>query len=114
MDALYFMVMLIGVAALALWSVLPEEGKMARWWWPFDMRETRPAQVEAAEEAGRLSAPGSPPEVRRGATRQAGGSATPAPPSAATPARGMAASWRDRRQAPPPPGAAKRAGRRAP
>lgn len=111
MDALYFMVMLIGVAALALWSVLPEEGKMARWWWPFDMRETRPAQVEAAEEAGRLSAPGSPPEVRRGATRQSGGSA---PPSAATPARRMAASWRDRRQAPPPPGAAKRAGRRAP
>jgi len=113
MDALYFMAMLIGIAALAVWSVLPEQGKMARWWWPFDMLEARPAQAEAAEEAGRRGAPGSPPEVSRGTMRQAGSNRTAEPLPPAAPARGMAPSWRDRRQATPLPGPTNRAGRHA-
>lgn len=113
MDALYFLAMLIGIAALAVWSVLPEDGQMARWWWPFDMREGRPAQAEAAEEAGRRGMPGSRPEVRRPATRQGLGTDEPRAAPAA-PARGVAASWRDRRQVTPSHATGSRSGRRAP
>lgn len=46
MDAIYYLTMLIGIAWLAVWSVLPEESPLQRWWWPFDMTtpETRPPE----------------------------------------------------------------------
>ncbi len=114
MDALYFLAMLIGIAALALWSVLPEDGQMARWWWPFDMRETQPVRTEAAEDAGRRGTTGPRPVVRRTATRQGGGGRTDEPRAApAIPARGGAVAWRDRRQV-TPLGATSPSGRRAP
>jgi len=73
MDAFYFLAMLIGIAWLAVWSILPEGSRLSRWWWPFDMEGSPPqpaAMTEASpprEEPRRRTAP-SPREEPRGRT----------------------------------------------
>lgn len=48
MDALYFLAMLIGIAWLAVWSILPLS-RRARMWSPFDMRtESENATLDLA------------------------------------------------------------------
>ena len=69
MDYLYFVAMLVGVAWLAVWSILPkpysDEG-----WWPFDMVEDGASQGAAGTaraEGRRLGARGgrgAPPSWR--------------------------------------------------
>jgi hypothetical protein len=79
MSSFLFLAMLIGVAWLCAWSVLPQDGKRPLAWWPFDMRD--PAAAPAREEE-----PG-----WRG-RRPSGEAPEPAAP------RARVKSWRDRRQ----------------
>jgi hypothetical protein len=49
MDTIYFLAMLVGIAWLAVWSVLPADRKIGGWW-PFDMKEpgATPRNADAA------------------------------------------------------------------
>lgn len=51
MDTIYFVLMLCGVAWLAVWSVLPADRKIGGWW-PFDMVEpgAPPPESDAAPQ----------------------------------------------------------------
>lgn len=88
MQTGYFILLLIGFAWLALWSVQPKPSSK-RGWWPFDMR----ADLDStAETASAEAIPG----------RRRGAAAQPADPVAnpvADAAPGQAA-WRQRRALP--------------
>mgnify|MGYP001168732884 CR=1 FL=1 len=82
MQGAYYLAMLIGVAWLCIWSIVPEPYR-SRAWWPFDMRG----------EAD--SAPGSDDDGRR---RPAGAAAPAADLQHALPEPRSAQSWRLRRE----------------
>lgn len=75
MDAVYYVAMLVGVAWLAIWSILPE-AYAGKGWWPFDMAEDNgpPRQADIT-----LRAPRREPDAPAG--------------------RGTRSSWRDRTSA---------------
>lgn len=54
MNTLYYLTMLLGVAWLMIWAILPPEYR-GKGWWPFDMRdgETPGRPVESASGAAR-------------------------------------------------------------
>jgi hypothetical protein len=81
MSSFLFLTMLMGVAWLCVWSVLPQDGKRPLAWWPFDMRDPAaapPREEEPGWRGRRLE--GEPPEPTARLVR--------------------AKSWRDRRQLP--------------
>lgn len=52
MESFYYSAMLIGIAWLAVWSVLPDDRARTRWWWPFDMLDVVHDRSPAPDPAG--------------------------------------------------------------
>lgn len=94
MESVYYLVMLLGVAWLCIWSIVPEPYRR-QLWWPFDMRDD-------AEDGGHDGASIDTPKGPR--RRDAGGTPAdiPAAPAAdlqhALPQSRPAQSWRLRRE----------------
>jgi len=96
MQSLYYLAMLLGVAWLAVWSILPPE-RRGIGWWPFDMRDGGEVQGGAHTDA-RDRRDGTP--TRHRAQRTQGHDNAAQVPEVKHPAhdRGAAQSWRARRE----------------
>lgn len=101
MESVYYLVMLLGIAWLCIWSIVPEPYRR-RLWWPFDMRDDADG---ATDKSGDNPADARPARLRRngtGGTRD-GASTTPAADlQHALPKPRPAQSWRVRREQAPP------------
>jgi hypothetical protein len=86
-ESFYYLAMLIGVAWLCIWSILPEQYRN-RFWWPFDMADD--------DERGGKSADGGGRAARRGAVPAE--TAPAADLQHALPEPRPAQSWRVRRE----------------
>ncbi len=69
MDTLYFLLCIVGIFWLALWSIR-DPSRRSRLWWPFDMKDdaTMPPEPPAARRPGRQVSPArrqGPPPRRR-------------------------------------------------
>ncbi len=70
MDTLYFLLCIVGIFWLALWSIR-DPSRRSRLWWPFDMKDdaaTPPPEPPAARRLGRQVSPArrqGPPPRRR-------------------------------------------------
>lgn len=96
MQSLYYLAMLIGVAWLAVWSILPPE-RRGIGWWPFDMRDHpgRDLSGGEADAAGRRNDRSARPQP--GPAPGSGAAAPAADVQHPLPERGAAQSWRSRR-----------------
>jgi hypothetical protein len=106
MDAIYFLCMLLGVAWLAVWSILAPE-QQAKGWWPFDFLEEEPRH--AGSDPSKASRAGKPNDAAGGRTpakvrRNPGAPGRSPDPAAdvqhAVPEHGAIKPWRLRRKPP--------------
>lgn len=88
MQGFYFLAMLLGVAWLCVWSVLPPAWR-DQGWWPFDMRDD---DAPGPEPTGRDGTPPRRPGWRDAARAPAG--PAPARPERARDEPVAAARWR--------------------
>jgi hypothetical protein len=103
MSGVYFAAMMIGVAWLCVWSIMPKPTRQG--WWPFEMRadETRMADLRerrkswTTRKAGRTAEERALATVRKWQTKPAGAS------DPTLGANSPASGWRERERSPDRP-----------
>lgn len=96
MEGLYYLVMLLGITWLCVWSILPEQYR-DRLWWPFDMVDAD-GGPDGSRAGGRAGDPPRPPGPGAGMADPAADLQHPLPKPR------PAQSWRVRREQAQAPG----------